>query len=74
MAETVTVTCGEEKFFPQRYNGFTVGPISYTTEVQEDETAKEAMIRANKVLVEIMDKMFIVKQRRFLQHLKSLKE
>lgn len=72
--ETITVTYGEEKYFPIVANGFTVGPYQYTTEIREDEAVEEAIKRAFKVLQKHADKMFTAKRNKFMERLESIKK
>jgi hypothetical protein len=71
MADTITVVYGEEKFFPKMAQGFTLGPFSYTTEVRPNETPKEAIKRANKVLASVANTLFVAKRNTFFERLES---
>lgn len=71
--ESITVVYGEEKFFPTRFQGFTVGPISYTTKVKPDETPADAFKRAHLLLHKLADKMFTKKRNAFMDRLANLK-
>jgi hypothetical protein len=46
VGEEVEVTRGKETFFPVKFNGFDVGPISVRVVRREEETGEEAYIRA----------------------------
>lgn len=70
--ETVTVVYGEENFFPAKYQGFTVGPYTYTTKVKLGETPDNAVLRANKVLHDLADALFTRKRNAFIARLETL--
>lgn len=48
--DVVTVTKGKEVFFPVKFNGFDVGPLSATTVIREGEDSGEAYSRARSSL------------------------
>ena len=73
MNETVTVTWGREHFSPAQYMGFDIGPLSYTTEIREDETVEQAVTRAHKALNNVADKLFLIKRNGFIERLANLK-
>ena len=72
MADTITVTFGEEQFSPHKYHTFRVGPFSMTTEVKFGETAETALIRVTKILKEHSDKMMKAQMHKYFQHLEML--
>lgn len=74
MAETVTVTWGEEVYSPISYNTLKVGPLSYTTTVKDNETPYEAGVRAMAVVQELFAEQFQIKIDEFNTRIKQLKE
>jgi len=42
----IEVACGKETFFPIKYNGFDVGPVTVRTQIRAGETARQACARA----------------------------
>lgn len=62
MADTITVTWGEENFMPYAYNGYRVGPLSITTEIRPNETYHQAYKRVWDELELIGREMFLQKR------------
>lgn len=73
-ADTITVTWGAEDFHPVKYNGFIVGPFTYTTTVRDGETPEQAFKRANDVINALAEKAFLKKQRGFVERLRATKQ
>lgn len=60
--ETITVTWGEEHYQVTKYNGFRVGPFTYTTSVRVGETPEQAIKRAWDTLDTHANKLFVAKR------------
>lgn len=73
-ADTITVTWGAEDFHPVKYNGFIVGPFTYSTTVQDGETPEQAFKRASDVLKAMAEKAFLAKQRGFVERLRATQQ
>lgn len=56
------VTVGEEKFFPVKFQGFTVGPVSFETVVGPGEDAAAAYSRASAVAHAMFEAEFQMKR------------
>jgi hypothetical protein len=66
--KTVTLTMGEENFQPQRYEGFRVGPISITIEMDDNDTMDKAVTEGLKILKPAYDKMFLAQRDKYVEH------
>ncbi len=60
--DVFTVTVGEEKFFPVKFQGFTVGPVAYTTALGPGEDAASAYARASAVAHAMFEAEFQMKR------------
>lgn len=74
VSDTITVTMGEQAFSPVPYNTFRVGPLTYTTSVNDHETPEEAVERATAVLIEQFQTQFEIQKEAFLERLEVLQD
>lgn len=65
IGDAVTITLGKETFFPEKYNGFDVGPLSATVRLRAGETLDELWLRAHRVLDVMFEAEFELKNRQW---------
>lgn len=65
MADTVTVTWGEEYFQPEKYNGYKVGPFTIQRELKPGQSIVEATEEIHKELEEVAQLVFMTKRNAF---------
>jgi hypothetical protein len=71
---SIEVTCGRETFFPIKFNGFDVGPVTVRTQVRAGETAREAYSRAAAAARAMFSAAFDVKLGDYLDRLGDVAE
>jgi len=64
----VTLSMGEETLSPHRYEGFRVGPLSITIELEGDDTLEKAVTEGLKILKPAYDQMFIAQRDAYTEH------
>lgn len=65
---SLTVSMGEEKLAPHRYENFVVGPISMTVVVPDGMTVEDATKQALDLMKPAYDAMFLVQRDKYHQH------
>lgn len=71
--DTFTVTTGQETYYPVKYNGYTVGPVSHTTSVRAGESAEDAWMRASLVCELLFEAEFQVKTELYFKRLREVR-
>jgi len=65
--DAVEVTVGKETFFPVKFNGFDVGPVTAKTTVRDRETPEDAYVRAATAAEVMFAAQFDVKMRQYFE-------
>lgn len=60
--DSVSVTAGKEIFFPVKFQGFEVGPISFQTAIGPGESLEQAYGRASSVVAAMFEAEFNMKR------------
>jgi len=63
--DTLTVVIGAETYYPVKFNGFTVGPLSATTVIRPDEKAGDAYSRVHRYLSVLFETELQIKRQQF---------
>lgn len=63
--DVITLTIGPETYFPIRFNGFAVGPITMSTRVSIGESGRQAYLRLKRALEALLREEFETAAKRF---------
>jgi hypothetical protein len=66
--KSITVTLGEEYFSPYPYNGFRVGPITFTVDIDPGESPVAIVRQAVEHLKPAWDELFMFQRDKFHEH------
>lgn len=67
--DLLTVTMGKETFFPEKFNGFDVGPLTVSVTIRNGESAAKAWVRARSVLEQLYFAEFDLRVQEYMEHI-----